>query len=169
MQPTPHVSLAFVSGSPSKLSGALKREDMDRRLDIDQPQVDGVASTSVKPESNGLHHQNISVPNGDSKVDQFNPHVEPMLERDVWFYVSVFYTKSTEGFQSHEQLKMKDLPFFMSHKIKEALPKTAVLLFIHVSFINAFPELQQKSGISLIHSNPYLLCNWPDLTEWNPL
>lgn len=108
--------------------------------------MDGVDSTSAEPESNGLHfvpHQNISVPNGDAKVDQFNPHVEPTLEHDVVrFYVSVYNTNSTEGFQSHEQLKMKELPFFMSHKIKEALPKTAVLLFIHVSF----PELDNHAA-----------------------
>lgn len=73
---------------------------------------------TAEPESNGLHfipHQNISVPNGNSEVDQFNPHVKATLEHDVvWFYVSVNNTNSPEGLQCHEQLKGKCLPFLMS-------------------------------------------------------
>lgn len=78
---------------------------------------------TAEPESNGLHfipHKNISVPNGNSEVDQFNSHVKATLEHDVvWFYVSVYNTDSTEGLQCHEQLKRKCLPFLMSREINE--------------------------------------------------
>lgn len=92
-----------------------------------QPATSGECWKNVfkraEPESYGLHfvpHKNISVPNGNSEVDQFNPHAKATLEHDVvWFYVSVYNTDSTEGLQCHEQLKRKRLPFLMSHKINE--------------------------------------------------